>query len=357
MPQEKQYNFCLDFVKGIACICVVLMHCEFPGMLGTITQTVSRFCVPFFFMVSGYYWCSESNSQYSSKRSKKKLLHILKIALFATLFYIVFALVQNFIWHDVNIRITKISVPIFLIFNDLKVICSSCDQMWFLWSLLYVYIMATLIDKYNKWYIAKVWCIIALVLLYFLGQVLHLMGGITLSTSIIAILGNAVPHLDGNHIPVPNFIYRNWLIEGSLFFFLGYLIRVNKNRIKISNEVLLVVFVISTLSCIPERYLMKRDFGVNISSLPQVMCLFIYAINNPQKHKGRLQTIGKDCSMLVYVLHPFAWHSMERVYYCVGINDNPFALYVLPLIVVLLSILLAKAYNLIVSIMKVKQND
>lgn len=34
---------------------VVFMHCEFPGILGTAVQAVSRFCVPFFFMVSGYF--------------------------------------------------------------------------------------------------------------------------------------------------------------------------------------------------------------------------------------------------------------------------------------------------------------
>lgn len=52
---SKQYNYCLDFVKGLACIFVVLMHCEFPGLLGTAVQAISRFCVPLFFMVSGYF--------------------------------------------------------------------------------------------------------------------------------------------------------------------------------------------------------------------------------------------------------------------------------------------------------------
>ena len=54
----KQYNYCLDFVKGLACIFVVLMHCEFPGVTGVAVQAISRFCVPFFFMVSGYFCLS-----------------------------------------------------------------------------------------------------------------------------------------------------------------------------------------------------------------------------------------------------------------------------------------------------------
>lgn len=55
MATKKQYNYCLDFIKGIACMFVVFMHCEFPGIMGTAVQAVSRFCVPFFFMVSGYF--------------------------------------------------------------------------------------------------------------------------------------------------------------------------------------------------------------------------------------------------------------------------------------------------------------
>lgn len=49
---HRNRNYCIDLVKGIACICVVFIHCEFPGMLGMMVQTISRFSVPFFFMVT-----------------------------------------------------------------------------------------------------------------------------------------------------------------------------------------------------------------------------------------------------------------------------------------------------------------
>lgn len=55
LKEQKQYNYCLDFLKGIACMFVVFMHCEFPGITGIAVQAISRFCVPFFFMVSGYF--------------------------------------------------------------------------------------------------------------------------------------------------------------------------------------------------------------------------------------------------------------------------------------------------------------
>ena len=51
----KKYNYCLDFIKGIACIFVVFFHCSFPGIMGMSIAAVGRFAVPFFFMVSGYF--------------------------------------------------------------------------------------------------------------------------------------------------------------------------------------------------------------------------------------------------------------------------------------------------------------
>ena len=53
----RQHNHCFDFLKGIARVCVVFMHCEFPGVLGTVIQTISRFSVPFFFMLSSTFLC------------------------------------------------------------------------------------------------------------------------------------------------------------------------------------------------------------------------------------------------------------------------------------------------------------
>ena len=42
MKNVKQYSYCLDWVKGIACIFVVFLHCVFPGILGVAVQAISR---------------------------------------------------------------------------------------------------------------------------------------------------------------------------------------------------------------------------------------------------------------------------------------------------------------------------
>ncbi|MGN0182427.1 MAG: hypothetical protein ACI4DP_08490 [Candidatus Ornithomonoglobus sp.] len=51
--------------------------------------------------------------------------------------------------------------------------------------------------------------------------------------------------------------------------------------------------------------------------------------------------------MLVYILHPFVWHSCEKAYSALGISENIAALYVMPVIVVVISIGLAVLCNCI----------
>ena len=312
----KQYNSCLDFIKGIACIFVVFLHCEFPGATGIVVQAISRYCVPFFFMVSGYY--SFKSNPVSVSERKRKVMHILKITIYASLFYILFALVQSWIWGDVSLSITTKDVIVFALFNQMKVIVS---QMWFLWALLYVYILFLWIGG-QEWYKRYSLPIAAasLGLYIVLAQGLYIVG-----------------------ISVPNFVYKNWLIEGFGFFTLGYILHQYQDRIKIENTVLLALFCVFTILSLVERYLLGRDFGVNICSIPQVIALFLYGINNPEKHEGVLQRLGKTCSMFVYILHPFVWHSLERVYSAAQIENNLLALYMMPIVVLVVTLLLSMA--------------
>lgn len=346
IKEVKKYNYCLDYIKGIACICVVLMHCEFPGKLGIIVQTMSRFCVPFFFMVSGYFASNLAQNPIGDKKLlifNKKVIHIAKIAFYASLFYLAFAVIQYLIWHDVSLKVSKSNVLIFLFFNEPFIIAG---QLWFLFALLYDYIIITVLDNFKLQKFEYVAGITMLVLFYFLGQGIYIIGGgVRVPDFVVKDFGGNIPHIVDNRVPIPNFLYRNFLFEGFAFFMLGRLIHKNKDRLRFNNTTLLIVIAISTILCVVERQLIGRDFGVNLCTLPQVVALFIYGINNPNRHKGTIQQLGKNCSMLVYILHPFVWHSMERVYDGLGIANNITALYLLPIIVVLLSIGLAILCN------------
>ena len=199
----------------------------------------------------------------------------------------------------------------------MKVIVS---QMWFLYALLYVYIVFLWIGG-KEWFkrYSLLITTVCLTLYVILAQGLHLAG-----------------------ISVPNFIYKNWLIEGIGFFSLGFVLH-QRPKNNVSNSVLLIVFFSFTLLSLLERYLLGRDFGVNICSIPQVIALFLYGINNPNKHKGVLQKLGKTCSMFIYILHPFVWHSLERIYCAMQVENNRLAMYIMPILVLGITITLSIA--------------
>lgn len=345
---NKNYNYCLDFMKGMACLFVVWMHCEFPGKIGIIVQAISRFCVPFFFMVSGYFSGNISKIiLYSDKgvHINRKIKHILKITLLATLFYYIWAVTCNLIWHDKSLNASISQMAIWLFFNQ-PIIVSG--HLWFLFALLYDYILVYALDgKINKNSLYTLGAI-ALALLYILGQGCHLLGvQISIPEFMRSGFGREIPEF----VSIPNFIYRNWLIEGFAFFMLGKWIKEKQDKINVSNVTLFTIIVVATFLCLVERQIMGRDFGVNICTLPQVSALFLYAVKNPELHAGFIQRIGRDCSMLVYILHMFVWEIIARTYEIMSIS-NSIAQYLLPIFVVFVSILFALTFNRIVSIFK-----
>ncbi len=348
---NSKYNICLDFIKGLACVFVVWMHCEFPGRTGVVVQAISRFCVPFFFMVSGYFSGNMSNtvSKVGGRLViNKKVKHIFKLTFWAALFYLVWAIIRNQIWHDNTLSISISQAFIWLFFNEPVVVGG---HLWFLFALLYDYILVSFFDGKRVHAKQFLFGAISMTLLYVLGQLIYILGiRFAVPPFVRDFVGVPLPET----VSVPNFLYRNWLIEGFAFFMLGRWIKEKGNNIKIGNTTVVIVFVVSTLLCVIERKVMGRDFGVNICTLPQVFALFLYAVKNPERHAGFIQRIGKECSLMVYILHIFVWQVISKVYDAIGVSDNTLALYLLPILVVIMSIILALVFNWIVSKFKKK---
>ena len=332
ITEGKPYNNSIDFLKGIACVFVVFMHCEFPGVTGIAVQAISRFCVPFFFMVSGYFCFSphaqvvntqSSENQTRWKRIKKKVLHIGKITLYASLFYLAFILLQHLVFHNQNFIITKSDIFNWVVFNAPKVIAS---QYWFLFALLYAYLFYGILERFHLLRFSYILAGILFVVYICLAQGAHLIG-----------------------YKIPNMMYRNWLVEAFPYFMLGHWIHENQDKIALSNKTLISIIVVTTLLCWVERWIMGRDFGVNIVTIPQVFALFVYGVKNPTRHEGVIQKLGRDCSMLIYILHPAIWRSIIIVYQRMGLSENLAALYIMPILVLGLSIIAALMVNAIVA--------
>ena len=304
----RVYNICLDFIKGIACFCVVFMHCEYPGVVGIAVQAISRFSVPFFFMVSGYF-CFYPGG-YDSTIIRRKTTHITRIVLWASLFYVFFAFVLKSAY-----LVTRDEVLAFGVFNQPFIIVS---QLWFLFALLYDYLAFGIIWKADKikWF-------------YLISAVLI----------VIYICMAQGAHLCG--IKIPNMYYRNWLIEGLPFFFAGHWIHANQDKIRVSDKMLIPVILVSTLLCLAERKKMGRDFGVKIMTFPQVFALFIYAVKHPDRHRGVIQEIGKRYSMWVYILHPFVFRSLDKIFHHWAVDSVVLVQWFRPIVTVVITLILS----------------
>lgn len=317
---RRQYNSCFDFIKGIACICVVFMHCEFPGLFGIVVQTVSRFCVPFFFMISGYYsyYGADEGKQYNAR---KKITHIAKITIFATLFYLLVTIALRLIFGgSLSFPLRSVFVN-WLVFNQPVLISG---HLWFLFALLYDYILFSLAHRL-KFVTVAIWLIPILIFAYIaLAQGAHLAG-----------------------VKIPNMFYRNFLIEGFPLFMAGYWLHQNSAKViaKCNDGWLLLLLCASTAACLLERIAFGRDFGVNIATFPQVICLFILGMKHAGKFAGSaLGWIGKRLSMLIYVLHMFVWRTLiNRIYSFIHISQNPIALYLKPVVVLVATIVFSYA--------------
>ena len=250
---------------------------------------------------------------------KKKVGHVAKITVYASLFYLVFVLLQQIFFHNQEVSITKIELFNWALFNSPRVIAS---QYWFLFALLYAYVFYGILESLR------------------LRKFAYYLAGLMFVVYIVLAQGS---HLAG--FKFQNMIYRNWLVEAFPFFMLGHWIHENQEKITFSNKTLLTIIAVTTLLCLVERWIMGRNFGVNIVTIPQVFALFVYGVINPEKGKGIIQRMGRDCSMLVYILHPAVWHSLDGIYDYVGISGYMFARYMRPIIVLGISIILAILFN------------
>lgn len=316
---KKEYNYCMDFVKGIACFSVILMHCEFPGYLGVLLQCITRFSVPFFFMVSGYFAnqgvkLSEADE---CRSNRGKIKHILRIILAAMLVHGAFSAVKIFTGIK-SLNISALHILVWICLNQPVIVNGS---LWFLFALLYVYIAYACLSKLHMVKFAY-----KMIPVLFCGYILLAQG----------------MHLI--NIQVPNCVYRNFLFEGIPFFMLGHWLHFMEEEGRldsIENRKLVFVIILTTLLCPLERSLLGRDFGVNIVTIPQVMAIFCLCIKQKRYGAGILQVIGKRYSMYIYVLHMIVYELLTIAITRWGVNDELIIMYAMPVFTCLITLMLS----------------
>lgn len=319
MSGVKTRNRCFDLIKGIACIAVVFMHCEFPGMFGTLVQAVARWSVPLFFAVSGYFFRRETTED-----CRRKAVHIVRITVGAVIFYILFGILYHLALGDLaaytSSEVTITNVAAFVLFNSPVFING---HIWFLFALIYVYLSTALMIRlrlYPK--LEKPLCIGLMVMHFALAYGCYIAGY----------------KLQGG-------FYRNWIFEGIPFFFAGNLFykatadfgEEKKERMKLPS--ILLIFGGIALSIV-ERLIIGRDFSVHISSVIVLFGLMMFALRGKEPKGAKpLIRLGEVYSLYVYIVHPAIYLTWDLI--TEKLFENSVMPWIRPIVTVVISILIS----------------
>ena len=323
----------IDFIKGLACIAVVFIHVKFPWPFAKPVTAFSRFAVPFFFAVSGFFFTSHGACNLAS--TARKLRHALILGLGATITLAVLTIIEGaldprlsvigFFRNHANAK----DVAKFFITNAPP---PPLVHLWFLWSLVYCYLFALVWFSDGKWL------------------------GSSGALGLILLIGMILFQEFVNKLPFnPEIPFREmqikfchtFIFRALPFFLLG--IWAKKNEMVIRKNKLstwlyvLFVFVGGIASVVEYRQFGNSQFY--LGNYLMVAAMFAWAICYQDYGWKPIVFVGRRLSLLVYVLHIAVWSYFSILLRALHINESTLVRWILPIIVALLAILVAFAID------------
>lgn len=282
----NKQNRTLNFFKGVACFCVVMLHAGFPGAVGKLLYGPSRFAVPFFFMISGYYVYDE-NMQMLVRKIPRKIKHIAVLLVITEIVYLIWHVVQYAILGGFE-NVYAWFADVFSVSTILRLLLFQTtpigDVSWFLVALLLCYIAIWFVAKQNLW------------------KSISIFIPVLLLTNII--VGELIPFLK---IDTQWYWCSNFLVLGFPFFCLGSLIKKNQHGFceKYTTQKLVLIISLSVVCITIERVLTDAS-QLFIGNIFLTLALFLLCIKCPNLFKKRNfgEEVGKKHAFYVYIFHP-----------------------------------------------------
>lgn len=315
----KSKNLCIEFIRGIACIFVVFIHCLFPGKFGIYMVSIARFAVPFFLIVTGYYSYKESNTE-TIYIAKQRFIKIIKLTIAATLFYFCINILCNLIQRKPALE----WLTSFFAFPKNYFAFFCCNRavflssvMWYLYALIYVYIVFIIINKFK--------------LLRFSYILIPVLLAINIGISEFS-------GLDW-------YFAGNFLFTGIPFFLLGnYLHSINIAKKNLSTPFLISCALIGLLSVGIETQFHTLAFCY-IGTVIMALFLFVFAIHNPNiRIPNFMIRFGEHYSMLIFIIHCGV---INIVNLFIPLHENILIDWIRPIAIVLISFAFSYLYIIV----------
>lgn len=311
MSSDRQRNGLLDQNKLIAAFFVILLHSPFPGIVGEAFESLARFAVPFFFMVSGYYVYDKPR-----KAIKKSLLKNLLLLASSLVLYVAWdlawSLYQGNTAEKFETWFSLQSIIDIFIFNNGVLL----GHLWFILALIYCYLIYLAVSKLGF----KAKLIISTVLL-------------VMNFALNIVLTNA-------GITDPGYFTRNFLFTGLPFFMIGELFAYGKFSLNGKKLLLWVTMVAGIVLTILQRFCIGFS-ELYLGSVLICVALFALTISRQMPSSNLLANIGKRANTSVYVLHVIIIACLNMAGSVLGMLQSTAFLLVRPFATLLLSIVAA----------------
>lgn len=310
----NNHNHSLNILKVICATLIVFNHCIFPGKVGVLIRDISRVAVPIFFIISGYY--VYRNSEY---KKYKKIIRILLMLVGASLFWFIFTIIRYSVINPSEIKnylsgFTDLrNVFNFFVFNS----NIFWEHLWFLNALLYCYIFEYFNTKFK----------------------IRRQGRIELPLATILLLGYFLINIfiiDDSYSNI--YFIRNFIFVGIPFFLIGKNIHRFNIAHRVGKKVWLIASIFVSILFVFERTIYKSELF--ISSMIGACLLFIICLKKPDIHNSKIESIGNNLNLYIYILHPAIKYVVLDVIDKSKIG-NVVVMYIYPIIVLLITTVIA----------------
>lgn len=278
--QPKYYNT-IDSFRLIASFFIVILHVRYADLnLNFISylRLSARWAVPFFFVVSGYFFASKINysgKSYNLSSLKNIIVKMISIIIITTsIYYIINIISQNY----------EIKSGVLILGNYF--------HLWYPAALLIGFLFIWYLSTYDNYKFTILIC--TTILMYCLISDSY--DVLLFNINIDYILGrtlSAIPFIFmGFYIYKNNISYNKFI--GVLLIF-GFILQY------LEVEFLYVFFNYS-----------KHDHQLLIGTILFVYSLFLFCLNS-KILKGNIAKLGKDHSLFIYLYHPFVYFFIENL--------------------------------------------
>lgn len=287
--ETKERNQSVELCRMIAAIAIVFLHIPLPDPVGSWIDCLSRFAVPFFFMVSGYYSFGRDSSWV-----KRRLINVLKLNIYASLPYYIWDYAMS--WRDAGIlsfvRRGILKKGIFIEWF-LRHVSLVSGHLWYLAALVPCYLGLWLYVRFREGETQN-------------NKPLYLTGFFLMW--VYFALGTILPV---NEVIIPYEAYRNGWFLGIPLFLLGMFLHEYEKTIvekfQLNTKRLILLIAAGVLLSL----LQWRCYGVTelyLGNLPEMIGLMLLLTANPILPRslgflrGAASRFGR-ISTVIYIIH------------------------------------------------------